>query len=335
MNTIEVSVICQVYNHGKYLRKCLEGFVSQKTDFSFEIIIHDDKSADDSADIIREYEKKYPNLFVAIYEEENQYSRKKMIIRDIMLPLARGRLLAFCEGDDYWCDENKLQKQYEYMLSDHTCIMCTHNTLRHFLEGNKEDELFNDWKGIHVLTEEDVFAEGKVHTSSKMIYKECFEVPEFATKYWFGDLVNLTWTFQKGKIVSLPDVMSVYNSGVEGGATDIALNSDPKTIEYKHNQLLQYYSEYNKETGYKYDKYISRRIKERKYAAELIRLDNMYDKCKTRREFWDCGNNARNDPIYHRMIRENMLIRPVMTIKIALKFRFPYLWSLIKHGRSL
>ena len=71
-NNIMVSVCCLVYNHEKYLRKCLDGFVMQRTNFKFEVLIHDDASTDHSADIIREYEKKYSDIIKPIYQKENQ-----------------------------------------------------------------------------------------------------------------------------------------------------------------------------------------------------------------------------------------------------------------------
>ena len=72
MNEVAVSVYCLVYNHEKYLRQCLDGFVMQKTNFKFEVIVHDDASTDGSADIIREYEQKYPEIIKPIYQTVNQ-----------------------------------------------------------------------------------------------------------------------------------------------------------------------------------------------------------------------------------------------------------------------
>ena len=112
---IKVSVCCTVYNHEKYLRKCLDGFVMQKTNFAFEVLINDDKSTDSSADIIREYYEKYPDIIVPVFQTENQYSKGVDIIDDILIPMAKGKYIALCEGDDYWCDENKLLLQYDYM----------------------------------------------------------------------------------------------------------------------------------------------------------------------------------------------------------------------------
>ena len=110
-NHIMVSVICNVFNHEAYIRDALEGFVSQKTNFPFEVLIHDDASTDKSADIIHEYEAKYPNLIKPIYQTQNQYSRGGGITRKFQIPRVKGKYIAMCEGDDYWTDENKLQKQ--------------------------------------------------------------------------------------------------------------------------------------------------------------------------------------------------------------------------------
>lgn len=124
---IMVSVICTVYNHEKYLRKCLDGFVMQKTNFKFEVLIHDDASTDSSADIIREYEKKYPDIIKPIYQTENQYSKGVKVSQTFLYPLMSGKYIAFCEGDDYWCDENKLQKQFDIMESHPNCSICVHD----------------------------------------------------------------------------------------------------------------------------------------------------------------------------------------------------------------
>ena len=110
MENIMVSVICLCYNHENYVKDALEGFVKQKTTFPFEVLIHDDASTDKSAEIIREYEAKYPDIIKPTYQTENQYSQGVKILRTYLLPKVRGKYIAFCEGDDFWTDENKLQK---------------------------------------------------------------------------------------------------------------------------------------------------------------------------------------------------------------------------------
>lgn len=122
---IKVSICSIAYNHGKYLRQCLDGFVMQETNFRYEILINDDASTDDTADIIREYEKKYPGIVRGIYHSENQYSKGIWPERFPFLA-AKGKYIAMCEGDDYWSDPQKLQKQFDAMEANPDCHMCVH-----------------------------------------------------------------------------------------------------------------------------------------------------------------------------------------------------------------
>lgn len=124
-----VSICCLAYNHEKYIRQALESFVNQKTDFKFEVLVHDDASTDHTADIIREYEEKYPDIIKPIYQTENQFSKNVAITNTIQFPRAKGKYVAFCEGDDYWCDENKLQKQVEFLENNPEYSGSVHNTL--------------------------------------------------------------------------------------------------------------------------------------------------------------------------------------------------------------
>ena len=110
-----VSIRCAVYNHEPYIRKCLEGFVMQKTNFRFEAIVHDDASTDGSAAIIKEFAEKYPDIIKPILETENQYSKQDGSLGRIMDESCHGKYIAFCEGDDYWTDPLKLQKQIDFL----------------------------------------------------------------------------------------------------------------------------------------------------------------------------------------------------------------------------
>lgn len=122
-NMIIVSVRCLVYNQKRYIKQCLDGIVMQKTSFPYEAIIHDDASTDGTAEIIKEYACKYPNIIKPILEKENQYSKHDGSIRKIMNQACKGKYIAYCEGDDYWTDPHKLQKQVDIMESDKDVMM--------------------------------------------------------------------------------------------------------------------------------------------------------------------------------------------------------------------
>lgn len=123
---IVVSVACITYNHAPYIRQCLEGFLMQKTNFPIEIIVHDDASTDGTDDIIREYALKYPELFKVILQEENQYSKGEDVL-SLVFERSAGKYIAFCEGDDYWTDPLKLQKQVDFLENNPDYVMCSHN----------------------------------------------------------------------------------------------------------------------------------------------------------------------------------------------------------------
>lgn len=125
-----VSIKCLVYNHAPFLRQCLDGFVMQKTNFRFEAIVHDDASTDGSAGIIREYAEKYPDIIKPIYENENQYSKRDGSLNRILNKHLTGKYIAFCEGDDYWTDPCKLQKQVDFMETHPDFAVCTHDCRR-------------------------------------------------------------------------------------------------------------------------------------------------------------------------------------------------------------
>ncbi len=123
---IKVSVYCLAYNHAEYIRKTLEGFVMQKTNFKFEVFVHDDASTDETATIIKEYAEKYPDIIKPIFQTENQYSKKIGIVKTFIYPLMRGKYIACCEGDDYWTDENKLQIQADILDNNNNISLVTH-----------------------------------------------------------------------------------------------------------------------------------------------------------------------------------------------------------------
>jgi glycosyltransferase involved in cell wall biosynthesis len=127
-----VAIHCLAYNHEPYIRDCLDGFVMQKTNFKFVAIVHDDASTDATAAIIREYAEKYPEIICPILETENQWSKPDGSLGRIMnnaISETGAKYVAMCEGDDYWIDPYKLQKQVDILENDETLIACATNTI--------------------------------------------------------------------------------------------------------------------------------------------------------------------------------------------------------------
>lgn len=207
-----VSVYCLAYNHEKYIHDTLEGFVSQKTTFDYEVLVHDDASTDKTAEIIKKYAEKYPDIITPILQAENKYSKHIPIYKNYILPHIKGKYVAVCEGDDYWCDKNKLQTQVDWLESHPEYSCCVHNTkvidcidgTEHLINNSTEDkDLLVDeiiqWKKGHLF-----------HTSSLIYRSEFGETPSAFLVKGIGDYPRAVYLATCGKVRYLSDVMSVY-----------------------------------------------------------------------------------------------------------------------------
>lgn len=212
LKDILVSIQCLVYNHEQYLRKCLDGFVMQKTSFAFEVIVHDDASTDNSVGIIREYAEKYPEIIKPIYETENQYSKHDGSLRRIMdtAMSPTSKYIALCEGDDYWTDPYKLQKQVDYLESHPECGLVYTNSM---IYDQEKQHLFkaslpkqSDFRGLllesPIMTLTTCFRED--------LYKKYLEEIERNPAWLMGDLPLWLFLGSQSDIKYLPDVTSVY-----------------------------------------------------------------------------------------------------------------------------
>lgn len=123
-----VSIKCTAFNHEKYISNALDSFLIQETTFPFEIVVHDDASTDNTAKIIKEYENRYPHIIKPIYEIENQYSKGDDSLTKSINSKLKGKYVALCEGDDFWIDKHKLQKQYDALQNNKKCSLCVHKT---------------------------------------------------------------------------------------------------------------------------------------------------------------------------------------------------------------
>lgn len=271
-NEIKVSVCCLAYNHEKYIRKTLDGFVNQITNFNYEILINDDASTDETKKIIEEYQKKYPNVINAIYQKNNLYSQEINITTDILVPMAKGKYLSFCEGDDYWCDNKKLQKQYEALESNKNCSICVHRVQFCTEDGQlqersipaekcrlNETRIINR-KEVSKLLFEDISY--PFHFSSYFVRREIFN-EEYTATNWCEkprDIHRLQSALLIGDFYYINQIMSVRRRDVPGSWT---LRQKSKGIDRKAEILAERMEEnlsYNKFTKNIYNEQIMRGI---------------------------------------------------------------------------
>lgn len=210
---IIVSIQCLVYNHEPYLRKCLDGFVMQKTNFKFEAIVHDDCSTDKSCAIIREYAEKYPDIIKPIYEKENQYSKHDGSLNRIMDNASIGKYVAICEGDDYWIDPLKLQKQVDFLESHPDFDMVRTDSNVYYQDTNIT---INSVFGKKLFPNcEDTFVDYVVRpawlaTCSWLIRSPLGDYDNLPNDCFKGDLALMIYIAKRSKVKYLPEVTSVY-----------------------------------------------------------------------------------------------------------------------------
>lgn len=280
MKEILVSVCCIVYNHEKYLRNALDSFLMQKTKFDFEIIIHDDASTDGSLKVALEYQEKYPDVVRVECEKENTYSKGEKILVPFA-KCAKGRYLAYCEGDDYWCDENKLQKQVDVLENNTNFSACAHNTIV-MNEETKKKQLLNTVEqkdsimGVsRVLRWEKAFC---FHLSSLVVCKELVkEVPLFyQCTNGFEDYPLSLLIASKGDIYYLNDSMSVYRKFTQGSWSMQNRNNFERVMKHK-TSMIQMFSEFDKYSDYKYHREIKACIREQKTRITDLKKQYGYD----------------------------------------------------------
>ena len=242
-----VTIRCITYNHEPYIRQCLEGFVMQETNFRFEAIVHDDASTDGTAAIVREFAEKYPDIIKPIFETENQYSKHDGSLRRIMDEHTHGKYVAFCEGDDYWTDSLKLQKQVDYMERHPQYLMC-YGKCRYYYE--KNDMLSKYTYGGDSVTFEQLLCGNTIPTLT-VLYKKEIEsryqeeiIP--CSKHWkMGDYPRWLYIAHKGKIGFMQDEFGVYR---------ILQNSASHCLDEKKSEdfirgtfeIAKFYAEYFK-----------------------------------------------------------------------------------------
>ncbi len=209
-----LSCCCITYNHEKFISQAIEGMLKQETDFPFEIIIHDDASTDGTVEIIKKYADKYPHIIRTILQKENQYSQKKNIMA-IPINKARGQYIASLEGDDYWIDPLKLQKQVDFLEKNSEYVCCYHNSM--VINGNNEvisDTLIG---GPKDYSKSEMLASNTDITTHSVVFKNIIVYPDDLKEIPFGDMARWHLMGFHGKAKYLEDVGKAAYRIHEGG----------------------------------------------------------------------------------------------------------------------
>lgn len=247
-----VSICCLTYNHRNYVNRTIDSFLNQKTNFPFEIIIHDDCSTDGTEAVVKKYAENYGKYIIPVIQKDNQYSQGIKPIFRYVFPLVRGKYIALCEGDDYWTDPYKLQKQVDFLeQNDDYSMVCTdydtldtrdqkivHNHLGSKYNYNRdsdisiEDYLFKKRFAIRTLT---------VLFRSNVLQSFFDEVkPEIALNRAAGDVPLWLYILEKHKVRYMACSTAVYR--ISPGTVSRATDTE-KSLKFEKtiNEVLEYF----------------------------------------------------------------------------------------------
>ena len=257
-----VSICCITYNHEKYIRECLEGFVLQKTNFDFEILIFDDASIDNTQEIILDYTKDKNNVKTFL-QTKNQWNKKKYGLIGWLFPAAKGKYIALCEGDDYWTDPLKLQKQVDLLETNPNLVACHHWQKNCILKNSAFVEVESPKEGHGYYPQPisnvvEIFSNNLRIKARTVMFRNVIDenfFPKWFYKVVFGD-VPLSFLLGKfGDFGFIDEEMAVYRQ-TETGVSKAGLKElGLKSFKIQHfKNWIDIWDYANVHYNYKFDK---------------------------------------------------------------------------------
>lgn len=224
-----VSIRTSTYNHEKYIRQCIEGILMQKTDFPFEYIIGEDCSTDGTMAIVREYAQKYPDVIRVVTDDVNVGMRANGLR---CIERCRGKYMAICEGDDWWTDPHKLQKQVDFLESHPDYLMCTTSYSSFRMKDGQVKKGVKDGQGRDI-TLRSLMKKNRIGTLTVLYRKDVLtrfeeEVRPVMPDFRMGDITLWLYMAHNGKIHELPCTTAMYRI-LENSAS----HSDDFTKQYE------------------------------------------------------------------------------------------------------
>lgn len=246
-----VTVVCLTFNHAPHVAESLDSFLRQKTDFPFTVLVHDDASTDGTGDIIRQYAAAHPDVIKPILQTENQHSQGVKILARVFSEL-RTQYAALCEGDDYWSDPSKLQRQVDWMRANPDGSLCGHATLMVTPEGSPVRELRVRDDGDGDLTVEQVLVNHDLLHTSSLVFPSVLvkDLPPYYYMAPVGDRPIKMYLATQGRVHYLDRVMSHYRYGVTGSWTARMRDA---AMALRHASLtVEYLEEFDRETAFRF-----------------------------------------------------------------------------------
>lgn len=268
-----VSIICTAYNQQKYITKMLDSIVFQKAEFEYEVIVHDDASTDSTIEIIEEYSKKH-SCIVPVFENENQSSKSiKTIPR--LITMARGKYLAFCEGDDYFCDFFKLQKQVDILEKEEDVVACVHAAYKISEDGKRDLGTRKPYVEKDYLDTSDIVkCIGRLYSLNSLMCRKSAltDLDGLYLECRVGDIPIALHLSRKGRIRYLSEIMSVYRIGSDGSWNIRMRNDKKKKLDYQLN-VIETLEKFDALENEKYHTEVKERIAAYEFEIAKVNLN--------------------------------------------------------------
>jgi glycosyltransferase involved in cell wall biosynthesis len=296
---IKISVGIVTYNQEKYIAQSVEGVLNQKTNYSFEILIADDFSTDNTRNIILNYQKSYPDNIFLLLQKKNVGGRKNFI--DLIKNL-NGEYIALCDGDDYWTDPYKLQKQVDYLESHPDFAMCSHEVKIIYDEVEERNPFVEPLK---ISNFDDIVTQGHFVPSLSMVFrkKALPKIPSWFNDLWVLDIPLVHLITHYGKNYYMGEIMGIKRKNI-GSVSRQPHRISKEYKEYSVINRLFYYRNLNKFFNYQHKKVLNPIIAQyylnvmyinfqnKKYVKALINIINalyhspkIFFKCKIYKTF--------------------------------------------------
>ncbi len=271
--TVMVSICCITYNQEEYIRDALDGFLSQETDFSYEVLIHDDASTDGTADIIREYARQYPEIIKPILQTKNQYAKGLTNVSGTYnFPRAKGRYIAMCEGDDYWTDPHKLQRQTDYMEAHPDCSLVFHSACIEVQGRALTERRMRPYRRSRRVSPEEIIDKTSGYPTASLMFRADMVkiLPDFYVNAPLADIPLQLMAAARGWAYYMDRPMCVYRLGGAFSWTTLMKQGDYERKQRQYYQdMKKMYRGFDRETGGRFHE-VARRALARIYFLTKV-----------------------------------------------------------------
>lgn len=293
-----VSICCITYNQKEYIRDALEGFLGQRTDFAYEVLIHDDASTDGTAEIIEEYARRFPGMIKPILQKENQYAKGLTGVSGTYnFPRAQGKYIAMCEGDDYWTDQDKLQRQVDFMESHPGCSLVFHSAKIEVQGRALTEHRMRPYKRSRKVTPEEIIDKTSGYPTASLMFRTEMvkNLPGYYVNAPIADIPLQMMAAARGWAWYMDRPMCVYRLGGEASWTTLMKQGDYEKKQKEYACAMRdMYRAFDKESGGRFHDTVEHAIKRLYYLTQVNRRRFSVILAKENRElYWELNFRTR------------------------------------------